>query len=134
MKSKINRMGGFTTMEVAFIALLVVIFGVLAVTKYLDLSTITEKSVEEGVIAAVRQGLASNSTQQGRNGIPDYPATLDKAVNGAATTHNLFFGNVMEKGIAVTGWVKIDRNEYRTPSGKRYVYDPANGSFAYRDR
>ncbi len=121
---------GYSKIEVAFILLLFAFVGVFAITKYLDLTTIAKESVEAGVIAGVRQGLSSYAVKPGDGeGASVYPPVLDEANLGNATSHNLFFANVLKKGIAVSGWAKTGKNEYLTPKGERYGYDPETGSF-----
>lgn len=123
---------GYTRLGMAF-AVVLVVFGVLlAVTKYLDLTDLTEGSMDEGVVKAVQQGIsayAKNSKGSGRPASP-YPDVLDEADLGDSTPNNLFFFYVLPKGIAVEGWAKTGKNEYRSPSGGIYVYDSLSGTFA----
>ena len=122
---------GYTRLGVGF-ALLLIVFGtLLAVTKFLDLSALTEGSMDQGVIEAVRQGIsayAENAKDKDTASSP-YPAMLDEAEIGDATPQNLFFSHVLPKGIAATGWAKTGRYEYRSPSGNSYRYDPREGTF-----
>lgn len=74
---------GFTKLEVAFILVLVALVGMLAVTRFFDLSLTARQSVDTGVIAAVRQGIsdyAMESRDLGRR--PVYPPLLDHADTG----------------------------------------------------
>lgn len=115
-------------------ATLAALVGVLAITKYFDLSELTEDSMESGVIVAVQQGLAGYAEESrdiGRK--PVYPEVLDNASLGDTGMRNPFFANVLERGIAVAGWSKTGINEYATPSGVGYVYNPDTGSFEPND-
>jgi len=127
---------GFSRLEIGFFALLVVFGGLLAFTKYQDLSRLVEGSMDEGVIKAVQQGIAAYADESRELGSTSlYPSKLDEAETGVSTPQNLFFSNVLPKGIAVAGWAKTGPNEYRAPSGKELVYDPQKGSFgAHRSR
>jgi len=109
---------------------LAALVGILAVTKYFDLSELTEGSMESGVILAVQEGLtgyAGESRDIGRQ--PVYPETLDQARIGDTGMRNPFFANVLDRGIAVSGWSKTGKNTYTTPSGAAYTYDPDTGRF-----
>ena len=122
---------GFGRLEVAFIVVLVALVGVLAVTRFFDLSLAARQSVDTGVVAAVREGIsdyALASREFGRH--PVYPSLLDHADAGEATTRNRFFTAVVENGLAVTGWTKTGPNSYRAPHGETYAYDPGTGAFA----
>lgn len=122
---------GHTRLGMAFVVVLVVFGVLLAVTKYRDLNDLTEGSMDEGVVNAVQKGIsayAKNSQGSARPASP-YPDVLDEADVGDATPHNLFFFYVLPKGIAVEGWAKTGRNEYRSPGGGTYVYDAQAGTF-----
>lgn len=116
-------------------ATLAALVGILAVTKYLDLSELTEGSMESGVIVAVQEGLigyAEESRDIGRQ--PVYPETLDQAQIGETDMRNPFFANVLDRGVAVTGWSKTGKNTYTTPNGTGYVYDPVTGQFDPKEK
>lgn len=123
-------MHGYSLLEIAFITLLIALVGILAVTKYMELSTSSKESVEAGVLVGVQEGLSSyvDKFEDRRSG-QIYPSFLDSADIGEATPQNLFFENVLDRGIAVSGWSKTGINKYRAPSGKVYTYDPGSGIF-----
>ncbi len=123
---------GLSRLEMAFIVVLLALVGVLAVTRFLDLSLTARQSVDAGVVAAVRGGIAdyaSVSRDFGR--VPVYPPLLDHANAGEATIRNRFFTAVVENGLAVSGWTKTGPNSYRAPDGEAYAYDPETGAFAF---
>jgi hypothetical protein len=125
-----KRSLGISRLEIGFFALLIVFGGLLVTTKYLDLSILVDGSMEQGVIKAVREGIAAyamESRDRGRTVL--YPAMLDDAETGVATPQNLFFSNVLQRGIAVEGWTKAGQYEYRAPAGEKFIYDPQTGSF-----
>lgn len=133
MSSGKNRALGISRLKIGFIALFVIFGGLLAGTKYFDLSLVVEESMEQGVIEAVRQGVAEYAViSRGKGRSTIYPPLLDDAEPGAATPQNLFFSHILQRGIAVEGWEKTGQNEYRAPTGEKYVYDPRTGSFETR--
>ena len=124
-------MFGYTRLEIGFTVLLITFVLLFAGTKYLDTSKMAREAVEEGVIEGVRASIADYAQYaRSHNVSPIYPRALGNAQIGDATPRNRFFSIVLEKGgIAVVGWAKTGVHEYRTPSGKRYVYNPQTGEF-----
>ncbi len=121
---------GYSRLEIAFMATLAALVGILAITRYLDLSEMTEDSLEPGVVVAIQESLANYAEESrdiGRN--PLYPESLDQAEIGDTGMRNPFFSNVLKGGVAVAGWSKTGKNTYATPSGTGYVYDPDSGRF-----
>jgi len=127
-----KRSHGYTRLGMAFAVLLVVFGMLLAVTKFLDLSDLMEGSMDEGVVKAVQEGISAYARNPKRSSrsAPPYPDVLDEADVGDSTPDNLFFFYVLPKGVAVEGWSKTGKKEYRSPSGGTYVYDSLSGSFA----
>ncbi len=122
---------GFSRLEVAFIVVLLALVGVLAVTRFFDLSLTARQSVDSGVVTAVRGGIADYALASRDFGrVPVYPPLLDHADAGEATIRNRFFTAVVENGLAVSGWTKTGPNSYRAPDGEAYAYDPETGAFA----
>ena len=130
MHNDYSRSAGYSRLEIAFILVLVLFVGLLAVTKYFDISREAEQAMEPGLIEGVRDGIAAYAEEsRSRGNSQHYPTVLDEAEPGASTSRDLFFDRVLEKGVAVEGWSKLERNQYRTPSGKRIVYNPQTGEF-----
>ena len=128
-----TRSLGIARLQMGFFVLLVIFGGLLAVTKYLDLSVLVKGSMDQGVVRAIRQGIAAYAEEsRDRGSTPLYPPVLDDAKAGQAAQQNPFFSTVLQRGVAVDGWAKVGRYEYRTPSGERYVYDPLTGEFNTR--
>ncbi len=128
-----TRSLGITRLEMGFLAILIIFVGLLAITRYQDLSITVADSMEQGVVMAVRQGVAAYAEKSRyRGSVSPYPSVLDEAKIGAATSQNLFFAYVLQKGIAVEGWTKAGHHEYRAPSGEMFDYDPQTGSFEAR--
>ncbi len=130
MSSGNARPMGFSRLEIAFILVLIALVGIPAVTQFLDLSLTARQSVDQGVIAAVRKGIADYA-QAARNfdRLPIYPPLLDRADTGAATPRNPFFTEVIEDGLAVSGWLKTGPHSYRGPKGELLNYDAQTGDF-----
>lgn len=130
MKRLIHSHSGYSRIEIAFMATLAALVSILAITKYLDLSEMTEDSMEPGVVVAIKQSLANYAEESrdiGRN--PLYPKSLDQAKIGDTGIRNPFFSHVLEGGIAVAGWSKTGNNAYAAPSGTNYAYYPDTGKF-----
>ncbi len=126
-----SRLLGFSKLETAFILVLVTLVGVLAITRYLDLSLTARQSVDSGVVAAVRKGIADYALEsQDLGRLPVYPPLLDQADIGEVTSQNRFFTHVVEHGLAVTGWVKTGPGAYRAPNGESFTYAPGTGDFS----
>ena len=121
---------GFSRLEMAFILVLVALVGILAVTRFFDLSLTAQQAVDKGVVAAVRKGISDYADAARSFGrLPVYPPRLDHAETGAATPHNPFFTEVVEDGLAVSGWLKTGPNRYRGPNSESFSYDPETGNF-----
>jgi len=121
---------GYSRLEIAFMATLAALVSILAITKYLDLSEMTEDSMEPGVVVAIQESLANYAEESRDIGrTPVYPKSLDQAQLGDTGIRNPFFSHVLKGGIAVAGWSKTSKNAYSAPSGNGYNYDPATGKF-----
>lgn len=132
MHKAITRSAGYSRLEAAFMLVLVLLVGLLAVTKYFEISKDAEEAMEPGLIEGVRAGIASYAEESRERGSAvHYPNVLDDAAPGAVTPRDPFFGRVLEKGVAVEGWSKLEKNQYRTPSGRRIVYNPETGEFLF---
>ena len=130
MHKTYSRQAGYSRLEIAFIFVLVLFVGLLAVTKYLEISEDAEEAMEPGLIKGVRAGIAAYAEESLERGNSQrYPNVLDEAEPGPATARDPYFGRVLEKGVAVEGWSKLEKNQYRTPSGKTMVYYPQSGEF-----
>lgn len=102
------RFAGYSRLEIAFMLVLGIFIGLLAVTKYLELSTAAKEAMEPGLIEGVRSGIAAYAEEaKSRGNSKLFPSTLDDAASGAATPRDPFFGRVLEKGVAVEGWSKL---------------------------
>jgi len=125
-----SKSAGYSRLEIAFMLVLALFVGLLAVTKYIDVSKDAEQAMEPGLIDGVRSGISSYAEEARYRGSSQlYPNVLDEAEPGPVTARDPYFGRVLDRGVAVEGWSKLEKNQYRTPSGKRVVYNPETGEF-----
>ncbi|MCP3867625.1 MAG: hypothetical protein GY703_05930 [Gammaproteobacteria bacterium] len=125
-----RSIAGYSRLEIAFAATLATLVGILAITKYLELSELTEGSLEAMLVTAIEQGLTDYGEESryiGRK--PPFPPVLDHAEIGGTGIRNPFFVNIIDEGIAVEGWSKTGSLDYVSPNGIPYQYDPSIGSF-----
>ena len=130
MQKTASKSAGYSRLEIAFMLVLVIFVGLLAITKYLEISKDAEQAMEPGLIEGVRAGIASFAEEaRDRGNSQLYPNVLDDAEPGPVTARDPYFGRVLDRGVAVEGWSKLAKNRYRTPSGKSVVYNPETGEF-----
>ena len=104
--------------------------GILAVSappKFLNLSTDAEQADRDGVVGAVRSGIALYRTNDmlEKGGMGSYPASLE---NGSGCC----FTTVLIE--PVPGWNKQGSNAYTHEATKTmFTYDRAKGTFAKKD-
>ncbi len=123
---------GYSRLEIAFFLALLLLVGLPAVTKYFELSRDAEQAMEPGLIEGIRAGIAAYAEESLERGSSQrYPNVLDEAAPGPVTPRDPFFSRVLEKGVAVEGWSKLEKNQYRTPSGRRIVYNSQTGEFMF---
>ncbi len=135
MKIKNNR--GFTLIELVLVITILGILAVAALPSFINVSTQARQAARDGVTGAVRAGVGLfRANDLVVNGPPgNYPATLDAAAAGStAGPANLFFGNILQQGVAASAWTKdaTNANIYLYNDGTStftYTYAPATGKF-----
>ena len=131
MKTKTNR--GFTLIELVLVITILGILAVAALPSFINVSTQARQASRDGVVGAVRSGIALfRANDLVVNGPPgSYPGTLDAAADGAAAPGNLFYGTVLQQGVADAAWSKAAL-VYTFNDGTTtfdYTYVPATGAF-----
>ncbi len=129
-----SREGGFTLIELILVIALLGILAVVALPRFVNLTTGARTAARDGVVGSVRSGIAlwrANDLVGG--GAGNYPATLDANADGACTT---CFGTVLEQVVSDTHWTKAGLVYTYDVDGvagggdsTNYTYVPATGAF-----
>lgn len=137
MKQLKNKKG-FTLIELVLVITILGILAVAALPQFIDVSTSAAQAARDGVVGAVRDGIAlSRANDLVTNGPPGaYPAALDAvdASGGAATCSatNTCFNDILENPITDDNWAKASATTYTYNDGTAtvtFTYDAAAGSF-----
>jgi prepilin-type N-terminal cleavage/methylation domain-containing protein len=123
---------GFTLIELILIIAILGILAISALPRFLDLSESTEETHRDGVVGAVRAGMAIfHAHRLADEETTVWPRRLDDQGDGACTE---CFSAVLESGVNDERWMRSDdglKYTFTTTGGKatNYAYDPSKGTF-----
>jgi len=120
-----SKRAGFTLTELALITVVMGIFTILVLARFIDLTSKSYEANEEATAGNIRSGIEIYYVERVTQGYSNtYPYSLDNASTGNAGVSNLFFSEVLEHGIADSNWEKM--------SGNRYKYKPTDHIYRYQ--
>lgn len=132
MKNTINNQNGFTLVE---LILVVAILGLLAAAVAPSFSNLLAKSAEttgKGTAGAIQSGINTKYAENVANNVtPSWPTQLDSAANGACTSSNSCFSDVVQS-LSSESWSKTGTTTYQYNAQgaiQLYSYDTVKGTF-----
>lgn len=129
-----KRNKGFTLIELILVIAILGILAISALPKFMDLSSQAKTSSMQGVVGAVRAGVALYKANKLANGeTAAYPTTLDAVADATAcSTTAECFSSIMEQGVTDGKWTKVNSTQYTYNIDNNlstYNYSSTNGTF-----
>lgn len=122
---------GFTLIELILVIAILGILAVSALPKFLNLTGEARRASRDGVVGAVRSGIAlyrANSMATG--GAGTFPTELGSQGDGAACT--ICFSQILISPLADSQWQRTNITTYTYNDGAAvttYTYNSTNGTF-----
>ena len=123
MKIRKNEKG-FTLIELIMVIVILGILASVAIPKFFDLQSDAKEAAEKGAVGGIRSGLQTYYAKHHK-----FPTALDSASNGACTTTNACFVNILDQGGVTSDWARVSNTVYTGPAGSTFTYTPETGSF-----
>ena len=122
-----KRSAGFTLIELVLVITILGILAVAALPSFINIGTQAEQSSRDGVVGAVRSGIAmfraNDIVQNGPPGV--YPGSLDlAAANSTAAPANTLFTNILQDPVSDGSWSK-------GAAANIYIFDDGTTTFTY---
>lgn len=130
-RGEVMNKRGFTLIELILVIAILGILAVAALPKFLSLSTSAKQASRDGVVGAVRSGIALYRANDmvTNGGAGSYPTTLDAQAAAACTA---CFGTVLNTAVNDASWAKTAGTTYTYNDGSAvttYTYTAAAGTF-----
>lgn len=117
MKKIMKNSKGFTMVELILVITILGILAVAALPQFISVTGAAHDAARDGVVGAVREGIALQHANNMANGSDTYPAILEDAAFASP-----WFDIVVANGVNDSRWTTAD--------GLTYTYTPSDGSAA----
>ena len=120
----------FTLVELVMVIVIIGLVAAVVVPQFGDMRTQAQSAAENATVSAVLSGIKLARMTNLTHGTDAYPATLDSAQVGLASSTNPLFTTVIDDGVTDSNWEKTAAATYQfVPTGNTYAYTAATGAF-----